>query len=575
MQSNHARLNVLGVAAFSLFFFAKMACAASIGYFQFQMSSGDEQKNLLQSHVDSNSRDIRISVVLGEDDPQAFANLVGDATSRNLSTLLAVIPWGGSLFRTVSPRGCPAISTLNDDAFKAQLSDLMIKIKAAGGRVDLLEVGNEMNLTGYNLDIPETGILPDEALKESLGAYVRMVEMSREVVSATFPAAKVLSFGFSFGGGGFFGYPVDQFVRVARLPEIDLFNRVDGYALHDYIGPGFGSVEGTVANFSSFISAVPRKPVYVTEFGISQRENRQDAFRTALDQLGKLGNGIINGIYIYTLKSIPSSYPEVDFWKIFDLAPDPASLKLLRSAAVIQSGFVSVNGGIYFYNGAKTYCSIQSLEIWDWFNAMFGPQSLRSIATIPNNWMGGAPCLRAIPPPSAGYYRVAETGEFLYNNGLSHYCMDSLGTSKNRPGARTLPRALLMKPGQVHDGICRVPAGRYRLKSGGIFYNNGQGHYCGYASWGMYLASGGRADLANAPEVGAFSTGDTYVGSCSWPAGVYRNADNGGYIYNNGQGAWCWLQNWGNKYYPGFQAYSESDLRAGQIDGGVCAGFAK
>jgi hypothetical protein len=60
----------------------------------------------------------------------------------------------------------------------------------------------------------------------------------------------------------------------------------------------------------------------------------------------------------------------------------------------------------------------------------------------------------------------------------------------------------------------KLSAGRYHLPSGTIFYANGVGQVCNYASWNAYLQGGGAADLSNVTAIIAIPYGNTLMGIC-------------------------------------------------------------
>jgi hypothetical protein len=123
----------------------------------------------------------------------------------------------------------------------------------------------------------------------------------------------------------------------------------------------------------------------------------------------------------------------------------------------------------------------------------------------------------------------------LYSNGQGHHClfadMPQYKCLMNDPTARYIRNSARYAasdfPHDTYDGICgspnctSIPSGVIRDAADGVFYSNGQGHFCRYPTTKFYACSTGdkSGKLIAGAERYHFAawTGMTYDGNC-WSA---------------------------------------------------------
>jgi hypothetical protein len=88
----------------------------------------------------------------------------------------------------------------------------------------------------------------------------------------------------------------------------------------------------------------------------------------------------------------------------------------------------------------------------------------------------------------------------------------------------------------IYDGECALSSGFFLSGTTG-FYANSAGHYCSFASYPQYVATGGPPDTANVPNYPVIPRSMAYDGPCPLPEGIFLSGTTG--FYSNGAAQYC------------------------------------
>ena len=599
---------------------------AHIGYFQYNLFQPDY---VIQNNVDANSTDIRLTLGL-DSDPKSNtwdAQVLASANQKGLSVVLNILPGANSNVFDTNGNGIPMISTFRDNIYADELDGLLSTLQSSGASFAALEVGNEYDWYLFNSDLPASGIASDSTIRGFLLAYTRMLTISRQKLDKYFPGTTLLTYGSTSLGCGNDNYkdgciPVSKLVGITDLQsQIPLFNSIaniaDGYAVHSYIYPNGQTpdTETFVQNLQDFNSQMPiKRPIYVTEFGISGNFNtsadnsvRQRMFEKLFMDLDKSGVSVA-ALYIYCLHFL--SWGNDSQWAEYQIAGDWPSYLFLQQAAISRGpAFVArssvnqattgstsgsnsslstniivaagdyrfPNKGIVYDNGAGHYCSYVNMSMFD---AIRGTYSIAGVVQLHTDIVAQSILRNEIPDGDcswpAGNYGILEAdgtiGGYIYNNGTPHhYCWIYSGNTGGSV-VGNYPSADLAQD-QSYDKVCpgTIPAGNYNVFSG-IVYDKGDGTYCNYPNMSNYNAHGGGAATSVTNDIFA---NEKPMGACSWPLGLYHRNDNF-FLSVRSQSTYCWRAD----LQPGANIYGAHEFISGELEAtgltytGPCTGTA-
>jgi len=195
------------------------------------------------------------------------------------------------------------LSSLDPVLFKTRFNGMLAKLEAAGVKLEALEVGNEINMAGFNADFPVPGEsrqygladLDHDPIAQQIGKgylqYLKVLEQVRDVrdQSGINRATPILTAGFGAyeGPDGPLGNHAAGLVSVNATLDFlrahGLDKWVDGYAIHVYPWsdhPGdISAAEGRSRRLTQYVlsrcqaaGSTAGKPCWVTEWGFKLRE---------------------------------------------------------------------------------------------------------------------------------------------------------------------------------------------------------------------------------------------------------------------------------------------------------------
>ena len=183
------------------------------------------------------------------------------------------------------PSGSLKLSQINLDKFKERLRGLLTAAKAARLEIDAFEIGNEVDWTCFNGDVPFGRDASAEDVLTAARGYARFLEAAAETIrdKRYFPNAKIITFGMAHIDDAWDPPPRRHLPKpaafVASLRNLDGKNylsnaryRVDGYGSHMY------SDANDIAQSVSKVLAADIEalgtdlPIWITEFGFRARQ---------------------------------------------------------------------------------------------------------------------------------------------------------------------------------------------------------------------------------------------------------------------------------------------------------------
>jgi len=256
--------------------------------------------------------------------PQGLAKFVNEvrlAKQNNLKFLANVLaagadydegyqsPNAGEDFRKRCgwSQGSAELSKINPAKLARRLRMQFDAVQAANLTIDAFEIGNEVDWTCFNGDVPD-GHAPSEAeLMTAVRGYAHFLKAASEVIHDPhyFPNAKIITFGIAHGSDRW-DHPPHHFSNPARmvamLRSLDGFNyldnatyHIDGYGTHIYPDPD--NLEQSVTDLIRQDAAILGldKPFWITEWGLPSNrypnkrgQTRGEGFRDFYAVLAKL-----------------------------------------------------------------------------------------------------------------------------------------------------------------------------------------------------------------------------------------------------------------------------------------------
>lgn len=175
------------------------------------------------------------------------------------------------------------VSRMEMTRFEFRLRKYMDAIAAAGTTIEAFEIGNELESSFFNADIPVGAVNQMTAadLDNWKTAYARFLATAVKVIkdpryAKAFPGVKVITVGFAnsmgYDPGNFIQNPARLLAGLRNLHGVDYLKDVDGYGMHVY--PSADTVtKFTEAVFRTYQKAgLTDKPIWITEWGFHKNQ---------------------------------------------------------------------------------------------------------------------------------------------------------------------------------------------------------------------------------------------------------------------------------------------------------------
>lgn len=267
-----------------------------------EKSSQQQQDIIIQQLQKAGVRTVRTGI------SEKFICFIANAYKHGIGTIAIVYPTQGSVLASQHarpadpPRTTWAVGRLSDadpQGFEQWLIPLLAELQREGVKLTALEIGNEINSSGYNGDFPvpcDGRVLGFDALENGWEAwfhkqpitdptasniakgfyvYLSILDAARKAVHEASPLnAKIpiISAGAVYntdlphpaqnpqGNGPSYGVPAADFIRFLRQHGLD--DRVDGYGIHIYY-----STRNNIEKALSICGSGQHKPCWLTEWG--------------------------------------------------------------------------------------------------------------------------------------------------------------------------------------------------------------------------------------------------------------------------------------------------------------------
>ncbi len=274
---------------------------------------------------------------------------ITQAYQHGISTVAIVNPFNGSGIKSKGRWAQVPLSQDSPTGFSAWLKPLMNKLDSAGVRLTALELGNEINASPYNGDIPAPGsgrVLgisdlnnPDDAEGRAIAAgyrtYIQVMAALKDVrdQSTSNKTTPIISAGLANedlpsaqSWNKELAVSIPDTIEFFRQNGMDLL--VDGYGVHLYPDANLKTpVAARVSQLENdVLAACPQgaKPCWLTEWGFKNREQTcpldderrsqlVDSERKAFEQFAAQGR--LAAIIYYTWHGEPAS--TVDPFAVF------------------------------------------------------------------------------------------------------------------------------------------------------------------------------------------------------------------------------------------------------------------
>jgi len=247
-------------------------------------------------------------------------DFITDAFQHGIGSVVIVYPFLGSRAESKGGWGGYPLSELNSQEFTAAFEPLLGELEAAGVRLSAIELGSEINTTGFNGDLNDSGS----------GCELRLSDLNNP----------------NDQEGSRVAVGCLAYVRVlAALKDLrdhsKLNQQVDGYAVHVYpSGDPHRSVSMRVASLEQYVFGECKqggKPCWLTEWGFpnpSQSCPINDATRTQVIEAQRrafqqfVQQGRLAAIIYYT-------------WSAPETKPDP--MAIFRCGALTRAGRLALS----------------------------------------------------------------------------------------------------------------------------------------------------------------------------------------------------------------------------------------
>ena len=306
---------------FTVFLACILAVSSLPALAQSPLELGIDRSNLTKASESSQQRTIEgirslhakwfRDVLSAAGKPEAldkFVNEVRLVKRNNLKMLVNVLPSyldydkpfanAGDDFKKICgwSGGDGRLSQINLIKFIQHLRAVLDAVKAANLSIDAFEIGNELDTTCYDADVPVGHQASEKEIETWLRGYGEFLKAAALVIRDPnyFPHSKIITFGMAHASDKWdkpWRHMSHPAALVARLRDVNGFNylensqyHVDGYGTHIYPWPGdiVGSVRGTLIQDADELGR--SKPLWVTEWGFLSKSSFPTPNHESLDQ---------------------------------------------------------------------------------------------------------------------------------------------------------------------------------------------------------------------------------------------------------------------------------------------------
>jgi hypothetical protein len=274
-------------------------------------------------------------------------DFVIDAYRHGISSVVIVYPYAGSSVKWKGAWGAAPLSKLDPKEFTAGFSPMLEKLEAAGVRLAAIELGSEINTSGYNGDIPVPGskrVLgltdlnnPHDTEAAAIAAgyrqYLKIMAALKELrdrskLNQRTPLLSAGLVGVAVKAQSWnAGLAVSLLDSIAFWRQNGLDQLVDGYGLHVY--PDADAHRSAAVRIASmeqtlFAPCTRAKPCWLTEWGIGNGDQACPAQETQRRQvIGVLRSafkhfvdeGRLHALIYYAWVGVPGK--RIDSWAIW------------------------------------------------------------------------------------------------------------------------------------------------------------------------------------------------------------------------------------------------------------------
>jgi len=267
---------------------------------------GMSQEEFVKQLADNGVKTIRTSLM-----PNTI-DFVTHAYHHGIGSVVIVYPHTGSTAKKKQTWADVPLSELNPQEFAAAVKPILDQLEAGGVRLTALELGNEINTSGYNGDIarPGSGRLlraadldnpkdPEAAvIAAGFRNYVKIAAALKDLRdhSKLNQHTPIISAGIAkIGGrgskaeGGYLAVSLPDTIKFLRKNDLDKY--VNGYAVHVY--PGLDPSRTTETRIASlgqdiFSECDADKPCWLTEYGIPNASQKGQPDHCPIDETKRL-----------------------------------------------------------------------------------------------------------------------------------------------------------------------------------------------------------------------------------------------------------------------------------------------
>jgi hypothetical protein len=266
------------------------------------------QEGMIGQLAENGVKTIRIGLLPNSVD------FIAQAYRHGIGTVAVVYPHTGSTAKTVRPQNWAAIplSKLNPLEFTDGVKPMLDRLETAGVRLTAFELGNEINTSGYNGDIPSPGsgrVLGLRALNDprdpegpaiaaGFRIYIKVAAALKDLRdhSKLNRHTPIIAAGMANWGlpspkawDGLLGVSLPDAIAFLQHNGLDGF--VDGYGVHVY--PGLDPTRSVATRIASlgqtiFPKCTPTRPCWLTEWGIPNAAQHGRPDRCPIDETKRL-----------------------------------------------------------------------------------------------------------------------------------------------------------------------------------------------------------------------------------------------------------------------------------------------
>lgn len=276
----------------------------------------------------------KIQIVIGQVDE--------DYTEGTAARVPGTNQWGGAL----------PLSKLHLDLYEKRLKNNLTSYKNAGVDIKAFEVGNELDLVGFNGDIPTNRAPTDADYKLFAETYARILERTVSVVKRPefYPNAKIILGSPAIDWSPATGKldPIKMYAPLQNLNGKNYFALVDGVGLHFYPAQSEDGSQ-SMARGEAYLDTLglSNRPVWVSEWGYanntfpnSSGADRYRAFTTLYDRMLRADFKVVFMTnfaldeFSYPFHLVDTNYQKLPEARFFDhyQSPTPSTVVLERVA---------------------------------------------------------------------------------------------------------------------------------------------------------------------------------------------------------------------------------------------------